>query len=516
MQKIKYLYRASPFAYIGVYFIVHLPWLTSFPFIHSDEGWLGGLTRNMMATGSFGCTEPFFDAKQRTPHAIKTLFHFLQSVFIWLFDYSPFTLRLLSLIISCACLAAFYFCALRLIGSPIAAFCTMVLLSADIQFIYTAHFARSEIFILLAVCLCIYFLLNDIASLRTAVICGVITGLCVFVHPNSFLLACACGCTLLYKCVQLQKYKPLLLFCGIAGCFAVIAVGISYSFANNFLPDYFAYGQKEFALWSGATENISGVAGFFERLWTRQSGTYYLPNIKLSLFLFISCGALCCIFAAIMRKEMPKQAKNIFSLIVFELGLLAGLVLMGRFNQTYIIFLYPVGILITVMACRIISQRFETALICICIFAMALSSALQIKKQLTHPPYSGYITQLSELVPKDEKTLGNLNTSFYFENDALLDYRNLPYALETGTIEDYIAKNKIKYIVYSTELDFIYQNRPYFNVVYGNAMFVPQLKSFCENSCVEVGSFINTGYGARIIGIMGNEEYSKITVYKVN
>ena len=37
--------------------------LTRYPLVHSDESWLGGLTRNMMAQGSMSVTEPFFDSE---------------------------------------------------------------------------------------------------------------------------------------------------------------------------------------------------------------------------------------------------------------------------------------------------------------------------------------------------------------------------------------------------------------------------------------------------------------------
>lgn len=505
----------APFAYVMLYFAFHLPWLTLFPFIHSDESWLGGLSRNMISNGNIGVTEPFFNAKLRFPHAIKTLFHLVQGLFISIFEYSPFVLRIISLIVGCLCLLAVYYCALRLFKSFLPAFCAMVLLSVNIQFIYTAHFARSEIFILFAFCLCLYFLLNNTITCRTAVFCAITTGIMIFVHPNSFLLACGSGCGLLLRCyLHQRKYKPLLLYCGITGIFACGGVGLSYALDKNFLQHYLAYGQGEFELWAGVGDRLAGVFGFFARLWSSQGGTYYLPNIQLILGIFIGCGLICLVFAVVMRQEMPHDATQIFTMLIMSLGIIVGLTLMGRFNQTYIVFLFPFGVLLTVKACQIISQKYMVVLITVLIITFGASSFVQIPKQLTLPTYSQYTDQLGALVPRNAKTLGNLNTGFYFDNDALLDYRNLPFAFDKDTLDAYVKNNEIKYIIYTSELDYIYEHRPYYNVIYGNAMFVPQLKEYCQNKCTLLGSFQNNGYGARIVSLLGKEQ--TIFVYKVN
>ena len=47
--------------FVLVWLSLNLLLLTRYPLVHSDESWLGGLTRNMLAQGSPGVTEPFFD-----------------------------------------------------------------------------------------------------------------------------------------------------------------------------------------------------------------------------------------------------------------------------------------------------------------------------------------------------------------------------------------------------------------------------------------------------------------------
>ena len=65
---------------LGLYFVFSLFFLDKFPFMHSDESWLSGLTRTMMHEG-LDSTETFFDLLPRYPHAIKSFFHIMQNAF---------------------------------------------------------------------------------------------------------------------------------------------------------------------------------------------------------------------------------------------------------------------------------------------------------------------------------------------------------------------------------------------------------------------------------------------------
>ena len=123
--------------------------------------------------------------------------------------------------------------------------------------------------------------------------------------------------------------------------------------------------------------------------------------------------------------------------------------------------------------------------------------------------------QLGQLVPKDSKVLANLNTGFYFDQGMLLDYRNLPYLEQGYSLDDYIRNNKIQYILMTDELDYIYENRPYYNVIYGNSSFIQDLGAYCASDCILAGTFENPLYGPRIISLIGNPQYGTVSVYKV-
>ena len=89
-------WRTAAALYVAAFSLVSLLFLERFPYVHSDESWLAGLSRGMLEEGSIGVTEAFFDAKPRYPHAIKTLFHLMQAGMISVFGYSVRTVRLLS------------------------------------------------------------------------------------------------------------------------------------------------------------------------------------------------------------------------------------------------------------------------------------------------------------------------------------------------------------------------------------------------------------------------------------
>ncbi len=502
--------------YLLPYAGIHLLFLTRFPHMHSDESWLAGLSRNMLLQGDLGVTETFFDAKPRYPHAIKTLFHLLQIGMIRAFGYSLFSVRLLSLIVGCCCLFVFYLCARRLFRRDSFAFLCMLALSLDVQFIEAIHFARSEIFICLGLCLCLLLLLSERLTRRLVLLAGLVTGICVFIHPNSFLLACSCGAVLFYRCGLRQKNFALIgWYAGITGAFAALAIGFSFSFDKDFIRHYLANGQESFNVLAPVGEKIGEVYGFFSRIWSQSSGTYFMPDIRIQGVLFLSAAFICTVFAIVMKNEMPEQTEKLISLLSAGLGVIAGITVIGRFNQTSILFLFPIGWLLTAAMFSILSENRCAWFLAGAGMLMLWVSLVSIRPWLS-TSYDAYLDRIAQFVPKNARVLANLNTDFYFEDGMLRDYRNLPYAMKEQGIPAYILDNDIEYILYSDELDFIYQNRPNFNPIYGNSLFVEELENFCQNNCTPIGSFFDPVFGVRIQNLIGRGEYGTVTIYRVN
>lgn len=520
-QKKNYIKPVMVILYLLVYGILSFRFLGQFPFLHSDESWLAGLSLHMAENLDFSVTEPFFNARVRYPHAIKIMFHALQVLFLRLFGYSPETFRLLSLLAGLLVLFFFYKTANQLFRSFFFSFGLMVLLSLDIQFIYASHFARQEILILLALVLCLYLFFRNDASctVRKSLVLGCITGLSVGLHPNSFLIACTMG--FCYLAVYLHSRQnilhPTLTYVGVTGGIASLFVFLSYRFDPHFLTHYFTNGSIEFDIDAPPGKRLSSLFDFFRRLFAGTGGTYYVADIRLQLLLFSGAVLFLVFFYLVMKKEEKEFCGKLLCLLLSCFGCVTGIFVIGRFSQLSIIFLFPAGWLLTGYLLKLFEHGFQKAGLVLLAMLLLFISVKEIRPYLHTGSYDSYQEQIAAYVNPDDKVLGNLNMNFYFENGALLDYRNLPYVMESdGALDNYIEENRIEYIFYTDELTYYFNHRPYYNALYGNIMFAEALKTYCETECEQIGTFENPQYAPRILELIGNEEYGTVFVYRTH
>ena len=193
--------------YSIVWFMLNLLILTDYPFMHSDEPWLSGLSRQMMAEGRPDVTEPFYDLYERHPHAIKILFHLGQSFFIKILGYSLFSVRFFSLTGGFLCLTGIYYFFKNLTGSERSEWFSLVMtiwFSLDIQFIYASHMARQEIFLLLLMILSCVILQRG-KGYPHAAVSALLIGTAAGIHPNAFLIAWPAGLYLLTEIIRKRR-----------------------------------------------------------------------------------------------------------------------------------------------------------------------------------------------------------------------------------------------------------------------------------------------------------------------
>ncbi len=491
--------------------------LCQFPYVHSDEAWLSGLTRAIWEQGSFGATEPFFNLKPRWPHGIKLLFHSLQGLALRLGGYRIAAFRLLSLAAALPCLALFYLAARRLFPErreP--ALLATLLLGLDVQFIYASHLARQEIFILLALCACLLLLLKaGVLANREILGLGLITGLAAGFHPNAFLIACMCGAALLARLAFGQaRARQLLLYIVAAGAAAGVFVLISLGLDQQFFSHYAAYAQSEFGLNLSLAERLGEAPDFWRKLFAGVSGTYYLPELRPQLFLFPTMSLLLGCYVLAMRREQREEAARAGLLLSAALGLTAGIMLIGRYNQLSLVFLFPLGWLITMAALNLFGKGLCRALSGLALAIVIACSWTSISPWLA-TDYQDYLAEFQAHIPAGAKTLANLNSEYAFAEGQLLDYRNLAYLAENGLdIAGYVAKYEIAYIAYSDELDYIDQHRPYWNVIYGD-IDIQGLKAYLAQHCRLVHAFKSPVYGVRITGLVGAGDYGWVGIYQV-
>ncbi len=495
--------------FLLAWFVGNLFFLTRFPLVHSDESWLAGLTRNMMESGSMGVTEPFFDLKPRYPHAIKILFHLLQMPFLLVFGYSAFSVRLLSLLFGAASLYL-VFCISREMASFHISLAVTALVSLDGQFLTAAHTARQEILLLCALLLLILIFLKGRGEVtaRRAVLLAVITGLCVGLHPKSFLLALGCGAVMVLMMLAKRRFavKPLLVYIGVTAAFAACFVGISFLFDSQFSAHYSAYGETEFNLAVPLTEKFGEFLPYLQKLWLGVSGTYVLPKLQAHFLLF----PVLMVWAGV--RAMRGKDGKLLVILGMILGAVLGTVLIGRYNQlSASLWMLPCFLLLPPLLSRVTLRKAAMAALTA---VFAVSSALSFAPALAYS-YEGYLSQIAAYVSFGERTLANLNAGFYFENDALLDIRNLSYLKENNlSFADYVKTREIKVILWPEEMDFIYSRRPDFNVIYGNPRYVEEVEEYLKTNCMYLGEFENGGYAVRIVQELGKPY--KVRAYRVN
>ncbi len=489
-----------------IWFMANLFFLDRFPFVHSDEIWLGGLTRAMMQAGSFDVTEPFFDLQPRNPHALKILYHAAQSISLRLFGFGVFALRLFSLVCGAFGLWLF-FRLLRALGiSPGVSLAGMVMLSLDAQYLYASRFGRQEMPVALFMLAGLLLFFRAMARPRLRAVCaGLCTGLALGLHPNAFIAAVPV--TLLSAAAVAARRRPLregLVFSLTAALSALVFVFLSFMLNSDFLSDYSDFGRSV-GVRSGVSGRLADFPHFFFKLFYRISGTYYTPDIKPQLVLLC---ALVCIASGAAGWSLVTR-RNGFALWTSAertgaagiIGTGAGIFMLGKFSQPSILFMIPfLYLCLASLLSRCMNGdggwrrgKVPVSILCMLLAGYSLAGVFADARRETEP-YAQLQANLASLVPPGARTFGNLSWGIPLFTENLVDIRN---------------------IVVSDELDFIYASRPVWNVMYGNpARWYPALRGFLAERCVLTGEFSSPGYGMRIVSRRYTRDW-KIRVYRV-
>lgn len=501
---------------IVIYIAISLVTLTKFPFVHSDEAWLSGLSRNILDNGDYSITESFFDLMERNPHAIKIIFHTIQIIFIKIMGYHIFTFRFISLCFGLLTLYFTYKLGTEVLRSAHSALLAVPLLAVDVQFIYASHFARQEVIILFLLVLGLWYKVknseND--SLKHDMILGVIVGLAIGIHPNSFIISLPFGLIYLYEIFLLKqrKFRSLAAYMTTVACFAAFFVGLSLYFDSNFFVNYSKYGNN-FDVFDPIASKLGEIKYFYLKLFYRVSGTYYTPDIRFQFFLFGTALTIS-IFKLAKSEHNVLLKRNIIVIILAIAAVNAGILIIGRFNQTSIVFLFPLYYILVIYAMEGLASKYRyiiTAVLLVVLTAFTLSSYIEYKDN----SYNSYLNEISQVIKPQDETLGNLNSEYYFENGKLHDYRNLAFLKNNKmSFEEYINSNNIKYIIFSEELDLIHELRPKWDGIYGSTDYYDEMKAFLKNNCTLQYEFTDSFYGIRIVRYIGIKDWN-VRIYKV-
>ncbi len=522
MKKAKH--HLIPIILLILFGIVNLLTLTKFPLMHSDEAWIGGLTRHMMQEGSLLVTEPFFDVFPRSLHLIKIGFHLLQMPFIFLGDFSLFALRFLSLAFSLLCL--FLILAIyktwqeptKKTTSLQEAMIMLAFMSHTIFFL-AARFARQEM-VLLTLFLLVFLTLLRLANqnnpttnnqTRYTLIITLWIGLAMTIHPNSLLLAISAGLGYLYLIwIKKINWRQICLLISLVAIYATILLLGSLYINPDFLNGYLSYGQT-LGVQNSLIDKILQFPLYYQKIFQQIGATYYLPNIKILLtllFMSTTVGLIISIYSLTKNSHwhsLPKEMANIM-LTIFILGIHAGLILIGRYNTQYILFPMVFSLMQTLLIVDMIIEKINihyqkwmfTGFMSLLIFLQFFNLFNNIKEHPQHD-YPSYLNELASVLNPHTKTLGNLNAGFFFDDEALMDIRNLAFLPENMTVAQYLEKNDIQAIVWLEEMDYIYRNPDPWTILYGPMDYIPPLRTIIEKDYELTHQFESPGYGMRII-----------------
>ena len=304
------------------------------------------------------------------------------------------------------------------------------------------------------------------------------------------------------------EWKPLAVYIIVTGALALCVVGVSFWFDAQFPAHYRRYGESEFDLNVSLADKLILFPDYLQKLWLRESGTYLLPGLKFQ-FVLIAILLLWGGIRAVRRREI-----HVIAPLGLSLGALLGTVIIGRYNQlSASLWMLPYLMLLApLLATR--KRTLIRAVIPALLAAFTLVSGQAVFQALPYD-YAAYLSQISRYVTPQQKALANLNTGFYFDNNQLLDVRNLAYLKENNlTFAEYVQSRGIEVILWSEEMTYIYDHRPTFNALYGNPRETPAIEAFLRERCTLLGSFENPGYAVRIVQEIGKPY--RVNVYRVN
>lgn len=502
-------------AYILCYFFINLFSLLKFPFVHSDELWLRGLSLAYQAGGSPLVTEPFFNTFPRQPHALKWAFHGLQAVWMHFFGTDISSLRALSLVFGVATLLLLYYLWRKSFRSSYALIGAMAL-SLHPQFLLTIRTGRQEVILLFGLVLMLYLVSYNGHYQWAGLICGIL----FFFHPNAALVGIMLFLPLLFKGLRhaIAFTLPFL-------SFGTLALGLSLWANSNFVTDYWQYGETH-GVTAGISERAIGLWEYLYKLAFGISGSYY--TVTTTSFFVLIC------FLFLWDLVHKEHRSSTYALGI--IGFILGSFIIGRYNPTAIIFIYPFVFTWILERCSTfnLSGRQSSLILWVLCSAIILSPSLldltgtfqelnrreYLTVETLDYAYYDYINRISSTLEadpihvKETIVLGNLSAAQGLDQFKFFDIRNLAY-LEPTMLEDYLRSLQITHIIYYEAYDYILRN-PKWSFMYGiEPEVLLALKDICIQKGTSLGAFESPIYGTRIHAYRGRHPWL-VTIYRLN
>jgi hypothetical protein len=289
--------------------------------------------------------------------------------------------------------------------SKILSLSSLLILAVDIHFIYSSHLARQEIILVFIFLTAFYYFLKKIIDLKNIdnynlksspkikenITLGIILGSAIGFHPNSFIIALPFIFIYSYYLLSNKKniFKSYFIFAISLGFCALLFIYLSFKFDPNFINNYSRYGAELGVLNSFSTK-LENFKYFYQKLFYRVSGTYYIPPIKFQ-FIFFAFTFL----ASIVKAFLKKDRLNLY-LILSLIAINIGYFIIGRYNQTSIIFIFPICYLLFLNLIKNLDIKFYSILIIVLTVSLSLNTAFTLIED-SHYNYDDYLNDIKRL-----------------------------------------------------------------------------------------------------------------------
>lgn len=516
---------------IATFFCINIVTLMTFPTVHSDELWLKGIATEMLTKGRFDVTEPFYDLYPRVIHPFRWLYN--SFIIVALKTYGPTiaAVRFVSLLFGTLCLSLVYKIACKHFDSPLYGIAATLMMCLNIQFVYSSHLGRQETIILFLLLFGYWLLLkNDIKHLVPKLSLIILLGMGV--HPNSFILGvCFAGLLFFSWFMHEARFSQFIVLIGMTTIGALSYVLIGYLMNPNFITGYINFG-KTLGVDTHASSRFEGFYWYWYKLFNQIGGTYDLFNIKVALILMalLSMIWLPLLLISLTKVRINKLKHSIFYPFVTIIGIALSYLIIGRYNQTAIVFMMPFLIMLTLQSLQIALSLYEQSTnkkspmilpVMLILLAMLWGSNLMHNlnaydaNRFYSKSYNVMLDEIAAHVPADSIVLGNLNIIEAFDPNRFYDIRNLGYLdSSSNAFENYIESRNIQYIILHEEMDYIARTSPKWDFLYVNIDYYEEMQKYLESHATRIYAFENPLYAMRLSRFSGTYPWQTV-IYKV-
>ncbi|MDD2534141.1 MAG: hypothetical protein PHC86_05525 [Eubacteriales bacterium] len=525
-----------------------------FPYVHSDEAWLGGLSQAYLTSQTISVTEPFFDLLPRQPHAFKVLYHLMEAGLIKLLGMQVTSVRFLSVVAAVVVLIALYVGLTRSLQNRWLSLGVTIVFSLQPIFLTSAHLARQEMLILAVLAIASLWFRTQFFTV------GLWLGFGALIHPNALIGAAMIG-VIVFKdwLIGTTKLNDLIRMIGGLFLAGVALILFSLKLSPNFIVNYAQFGIS-LNVDAAPIQRWQNFLAYFNYIWQPGNGTYWLPAMQIWLVLalvltFMAAGILLLNHLGYMNWKLENRRGLVDGLLQI-MAFLVTIFVIGRYNPTSILFiLWPLGQLLAHLGTGFYRKigverpmpslvyplfdkslaRLGTPIVLIAlIISSAVSSWAMIEpflpvdrsmlwaRKSADNPFVTYNDELAASLPEHAIVLGNLSAGFMLTERAqqFLDIRNLPFAAD-ASLAGYLKAHQINVVIWYEEYDFILNN-PAWWVLYetrpgrtADPSALAALKVILDNHGQLINTIESPIYGTRVVSFQNNQPWS-VSLYALD